>query len=341
MKKIISGVDFAILFSADSIDQNINFFLGNEVRYGCMVLDSKPVLFVPGFEYHRIKKLVKDINVNLSKKGLFKKIRKEYKGKKVGVNFSSLTLAEFNKIKKEFSGCKFVDISDKLRKLRLQKKRSEIKSIKKACKITDDIFSLLVKEVGSFKTELDIEKFLRKQFIEHDVRPSFDPIVACSKNAYFPHHEADNTKLKGFCVIDFGVKYDNYCSDMTRTLYFGKPTKKEIEIYNTVLSCQKSLIKKAKPNTFIADLQSSAVGMLGQYGKHLVHSVGHSIGVEVHDPMPKQMIKLLKNMVFTIEPGVYIKGKLGIRIEDDILVKDKVEVLTKSPKDFIAVQKKG
>ena len=168
---------------------------------------------------------------------------------------------------------------------------------------------------------------------------AFPTIVASGKNSSKAHHQTENTKLKkGFCVIDFGIRYKNYCTDTTRTIYLGKPSKKEIKLYNLLLNIQKNIIKKIKLNEKCSELFKEANKNLGKYAKYFTHGLGHGFGIKIHE-LPnlteKSMDRIKENSVFTIEPGIYSKNS-GIRIEDDILVtKDNVEILTKIDKKLL------
>lgn len=217
------------------------------------------------------------------------------------------------------------------------KTKEEIKNIKKACRITDSIFKKMMKNFN-FKNESDIAGFIKKEIKKRELRQSFKPIVASGKSASNPHYQENNKKLsRGFCVIDFGVKYSGYCSDMTRTVFIGKPTKKERQIYNMILKSQTSAIKKLKPGVSCKTIANEARKHLKRYNKKMIHSTGHGLGKRIHEK-PYISIKsnenLDKGMVFTIEPGIYLKN-YGIRIEDTILLKQKPVILTKSEKRLI------
>jgi Xaa-Pro aminopeptidase len=220
------------------------------------------------------------------------------------------------------------------------KTKQEIKKIKKACKITCKLFKKTLKELkkSNFKTEKDICDFLLSKTQELNLKPAFKPIIASATNARSPHHQATNKKLKkGFLIVDYGVKYQGYCSDMTRTFYMGKVSKKEIELYNRVLSVQKECIKMALPEKKCKALHNFAAKKL----KYLTHGLGHGLGKKIHE-LPKINSKskniLKKNMVITIEPGYY--KNTGIRIEDTLIVKSKKPlILTKFPKKLKIIHK--
>lgn len=215
--------------------------------------------------------------------------------------------------------------------------------IKKACQITVNIFNKLIKELKAkkFKTELDIANFVKLEAKQLKVKLAFPPLIVAGKNAAEIHHIPNKTKLtNGFLIIDIGVKYKGYCSDCTRTVYLGKPTKKEIKIYNLVLGAQETSLMYAQPGNCAADVDLIARAILEPYFKHFVHALGHGVGKDVHKcPVlkPRSNAILKKNQVVTIEPGLYFKNKLGIRIEDTIIVKDNPEILTKLTKKLITI----
>jgi Xaa-Pro aminopeptidase len=271
-------------------------------------------------------------------KSLIKKLSKFFKERirVVGINKSCITLSELKFLKK-YIKAKFVDISNVYKEKREIKSIMQISKIQNSCRYTDYIFSELLVNAKKFKTEKEIYLFIKKKAIDFDFELSFDPIVATGKNAAKPHHKSSNTKLNGFTVIDMGLKRQ-YCSDMTRTLYFGKPSKIEIDEYNSLLILQKRLISESKAGVKIKDLAKKCDNILG---KKMNHSLGHGVGIEVHEA-PGVFIKsntVLRNgHIITIEPGVYILNKYGIRIEDTIaIVAGKPVILTKSKKELIIV----
>ncbi len=201
----------------------------------------------------------------------------------------------------------------------------------------------LIKELRKkkFKTELDIYNFLKQETKKANCKLAFKPVVAIGKNAAEIHHKANKSKLKkGFLVIDFGVKYKDYCSDCTRTFYLGKPTKKEIKLYNLVIEAQLTALNHAQPGVMAADIDLIARAVLQDYWKHFIHGTGHGVGLRIHQApnlKPSGRKTLKKGDVLTIEPGLYFKNKLGIRIEDLIIVKQNPEILTKITKKLITI----
>ncbi len=217
----------------------------------------------------------------------------------------------------------------------------KLTSIKKACELADSIFEKLIKKLKQkeFTTEKQIANFINREIWKADAKKSFPTIVASGTNAVNWHHKPTTKKLrKGFCVIDFGVKVNEYCGDMTRTIYFGKASKTEKRIYSIVKKTNEKAIKKIKAKINAKELYLFAKKSLGAYALYFGHGLGHGLGKKVHSNprISKKDAILKKGDIITIEPGVYIPRVLGIRIEDDILVKARgYRVLSKSSKKLI------
>jgi len=217
----------------------------------------------------------------------------------------------------------------------------ELDCIRKACSLSDTIFSALVKEFRkkSFSTEKDVYTWIVQRVKDNKCGLAFKPLVVTGKNAAEIHHKADDTPLgKGFLIIDLGVKYKGYCSDCTRMLFLGKPTKEDRKLYDLVLMAEETAILYCQPGVYAADVDLIARAALWGYFRHFVHALGHGVGKRVHKgpvlkPSSRSILK--KGQIITIEPGLYFKGKKGIRIEDTIVVLEKPEVLTRFTKRLI------
>ena len=220
------------------------------------------------------------------------------------------------------------------------KKANEISKIQEACRITDRIFAkarryIILKIATSSLhsssqlqklysiTEKELADFMYQQIASYECKPSFPVIVAAWSNAAHPHWKPSNAKLKGFVVIDFGVIYQKYMSDMTRTIFVWQPTKDERKLYYRVLAAQKASINYIHSWVYAKDAHRVATEMLWSYKKYFIHSLGHGLWTKIHELpriSPKGKKILQKNMCITLEPGVYIPWKCGIRIEDTSLV---------------------
>ena len=204
------------------------------------------------------------------------------------------------------------------------------KYIKRACNLSLEIILECINNIKKFKTEKEVYLFLIRQARKRKLKLAFKPIIA--NNNWEIHAKSRNIRLKkGFLIIDFGVKYKGYCSDITRTIYLGKPSEKEIKLYNLVLKVQKKSINKIKPGVKCFDVDLYSRKLFGEYKKYFLHSLGHGINKKVHSNLKissKSKSVFEKGMIFTIEPGLYIKNKFGIRIEDTIILKNKPIILS-------------
>lgn len=241
---------------------------------------------------------------------------------------------------------------DPMSKRNLIKTQKEILKIKKACELGDKVLANVLKNISAGITEQELRREIIRMIRKNGAKLSFKPIIAFGKNASEVHHKPNNTRLNkkhGFVMIDMGTKVQGYCSDMTRTVFMGRANKKQRKIYQTVLNAQKKsikLIKKYYDNTYHhSDLGTKEIdrvvrNYIIEHGYPTIpHSVGHGIGKRVHESFrlgPKSKTILKNGMAFTIEPGIYIKGYGGVRIEDVFyLNKGKLIQLTKSPKNLV------
>jgi Xaa-Pro aminopeptidase len=329
------NIDFALIVTNEDVNPNL-FYLTRYSGSGALIVfpNSKSILHVTSRDLNEAK-LVDNVKISHGKK-LFE-ILISLNPKRIGIDFSNVSVRDFNNIRDKIN-CEFVDLSDFFNEVRAIKTETEISLVKKACKITDAILENFVKNFGSFDTEESAVAFLVYETYKSGCTLSFEPIVASGKNAAIPHHKSGGKMNKGFCVVDFGVKYKGYCSDVARTFYFGDVSNKEKKIYYDLLHAQEKAISLLKSGISISELGNSIDKTLKQT---LIHALGHGLGVEVHEsPYILNSSKgiLKENMIITIEPGEYIEGKYGIRIEDDILVtKDGCEVLSKFSKELISV----
>ncbi len=234
-------------------------------------------------------------------------------------------------------------VSDILEYVRLIKTDEEIELMKKSSLLNDKAIGLLIENIQGNMSELEAVEILKS--IKKDLKLdaySFDPIIAFGKNAADPHHEPDDTKLKeGDCiVIDIGFIKDSYCSDMTRTVFYKSANDFDRKIYDIVLEANLRSIAKVKPNESFSQVDLAARDYIKQngYGEYFTHRTGHSIGLECHEfgAVSLDNFDLLKpGMIFSIEPGIYLKNKLGVRIEDLVLVtEDGCEILNSYPKEL-------
>jgi len=343
------GVDFAVFLNLDTtrLDPNLFYFSGFE-GIGALIVpkNKKPFLVVPLMEYERAKKSEMKVYALKKKKKLFESVadiikKNKIRPKKIGIDKDSLTLRQYKGFKKHFRKSKTVDVSGVCFELREIKTNDELKRIKKACAISDKILKKCFSRFKKFKTETEVAAFLEYETKKLGCGLAFQPIVASGRAGSMSHYTPKNIRLRGgFCVIDFGVRYEGYCSDTTRIIFIGKPSEKQKMIYESVLRNQLEAIKNIKKDMECSKVVELVKKGLGKYEKNFIHGLGHGLGVYIHElPNLKEESrdKLKKGMVFTIEPGIYFEKKFGIRIEDTIYLKDKPIVLTKIPKRMVVI----
>lgn len=330
-------IDLALFTLPDSI---VKYFTQCQPESAALVIvtPKKVELYLTILEE---KPKLKGITVRRFQKG-WEKDFKKLKIQRLGINKSSLTLASADIFRKIFPKAKMIDVSKEIDRLRSQKTSEEIKKITYACKVTDYAFRELIKNISKIKTELQVAKFLDDKMREKNCSPAFPTVVAMGKNAAIPHYNTSNTRLsRGFLLLDFGARYQNYNADMSRTIFLGKPTDEERERYYLLLKVQRETVKSIKAGKRFSELQQESRAGLGKYSSHFIHLLGHGIGLDVHEApsFQEEGTEIIqKNQVFTIEPGIYFFQKYGIRIEDTVLFNGKVVVLTKSPKDLISLK---
>lgn len=271
---------------------------------------------------------------------------KENSVKKLAIEDTSVSLSQFRAFEKNFEGIEFVDLGDIFLRERMIKTPEEIEIIREAARITDEAFAAIKPLIREGAVEKDLSTELEYQMKKRGADgPSFDIIVASNYRSAMPHGVASEKKLEneGFVKFDFGCFYKGYASDMTRTVYLGsEPTEKHLEVYNTVLEAQKLAVSSVKAGMTTRELDKIARDYITEkgFGEYFAHGLGHGIGLQIHEypgvSFKAEDIVLEENMVITIEPGIYLEGFGGVRIEDDIVVKkDGYEILNATTKDLI------
>ncbi len=272
---------------------------------------------------------------------ILNEIIKKEKITSIAVEKDNLTIGEYESLKSKIK-IQFFTAKNLVETLRINKNKQEINFIKQAAQITDQAFSFIKNKIIQGVTEkeiaLELEFFLKKNASD----TAFNPIVAFGKNAAIPHYLPSEKIVlinQNLILLDFGAKINGYCADMTRVLFQKTPTNKLGKIYETVLAAQIFGLKKISKGNSLAEPDIVARKYIKNKGYiPYLHSFGHGVGLAIHEnPRLKTDTEGLftENMVVTAEPGIYIIGEGGIRIEDLVLLKDKgIELLSKSPKSL-------
>lgn len=259
--------------------------------------------------------------------------------KKVGFEKENLTVAELDSLKDKLK-TQLLETSYIVENLRLVKTPDEISKITKAAVITDQAFGFIQTKIKKGVTEkelaFELEFFLKKKA----GGIAFSPIVAFNANTAIPHYLPNNHQPlsdNSLILLDFGANESGYCADMTRVVFFGTPKDNWVKIYETVLEAQKLALNSLKPGIITGEVDKIARQYILSLGyADYPHGLGHGVGLSVHEAprLKKDNTEILKdNMVVTVEPGIYIPGECGVRIEDLVVLKcGGIEILSKSPK---------
>lgn len=267
--------------------------------------------------------------------------------KKLGFEDLNITFNYYKQVEEVFK-VTMIPLGNSLVVKRLVKKDYEIENIKKAVEISDRAFEETIKIVKTGMTEKEVAAHL--EYIQRKLGAedrSFDTIVASGYRSALPHGVASDKKIgmNELVTTDFGAYYNGYVSDITRTFFVGNEiSDRQKEIYDIVLEANKLAIKHVKAGIKCSDLDSIAREYIAGkgYGNNFGHGLGHGIGLEIHEAPTVSIsgdIILEENMLITIEPGIYIEGFSGVRIEDDVVVKNNgYEVLNRSNKELIMIK---
>ena len=270
--------------------------------------------------------------------GLKEALKDGFWGERVGLE-GSLPYGTYLRLLEVFPDVGWTKASC-LEALRSVKDEGEIALIKEAARIGDRIFEGLLSLLRPGVTEREVAAELVYRLHREGEGSSFDPIVAFGPNSSKPHAAPSDRKLvEGEPVlVDFGVLLRGYASDMTRTFWFGEPEEEFLKVHSVVLEAQNAALEAARPGMDVVELDGVARKVIEDagYGENFGHGLGHGVGLEVHEPpriSPKGEGKLEEGMVFTVEPGIYLPGRWGVRTEDMVVLgRDGPEVITSSPK---------
>lgn len=326
---------------------NVRYLTGFTGSAATLLIGDRPVLVTDGRYSEQAREQVKGVRVMVAKGGALAGMVREIALRKpgqLGIEAAHMTVETHSLLSAELSGCKLVATSGVVERLRMVKEPAEVDLIREAVVLGAHLYPPLLRSIRPGRTETEVaaklEYMARRAGAEG---MSFETIVAAGARSALPHGVASEAPIprQGFVVLDYGVILRGYCSDMTRTAYVGKPTQLEREWYRAVLEAQLAAMSLVYPGARLSAVDGAARSVLkrSKLDKYFTHSTGHGVGLEIHEPprvAAKQDGVLEPGMVITIEPGVYIPGKGGVRIEDMVLVTGRgYELLTPARKDFV------
>lgn len=332
--------------------KNRRYFSRFDSTFGYLVITKNEKIFLTDNRYAEMaQEVAKDFSVevvgryNLSQ--TLNDVLKKVGAKNVGYEDSELTVAEFEALKNGLPDFCFIPVGKNLAEIKKYKQQFEIDNIIKAQQITDTTFSQVLNCIKEGITEKELSVKIQCLLLQNGGdKNSFDPIVSFGENTSKPHaHPTDRVLKKGDNVLmDFGCIVDGYCSDMTRTVFFGQPSQQITNIYNMVLEAQLNVLSNIKSGMACNVVDDFARQVFRKYGVEdkFTHALGHGLGVDIHEipsMHPKNDVILEPNMFVTVEPGLYYPGFGGVRIEDLILIEQYgIKNLTTSNKNIIIIE---
>lgn len=324
------GVDGALV--DDPTD--LLYLTGLQLSLGSLyVLQRKSCLFVDG-RYFEVAKKVSPVPVEKLSKENQESFLKGVKTLSFdGDKMSYSSFINLRKLSRKV-GCKLISNTEFMRDLRLIKDVGEIAKMKNSAKFAYGAYQMLKGKLKPGVTEIELARELEIYCLKNGAeKVSFEPIIAFGKNSSLPHHHSGETKLKAndIALFDLGVVLDQYCSDMTRVEFVGKPDPELKRLFDVNRAAQKAALALCKPGVKLKELDLAARKVMAAAGleEYFVHNLGHGIGLKVHE-FPRinkeginKNVELEAGMAITIEPGLYLPGKGGVRYEDTIIITPK------------------
>lgn len=318
---------------------------------GFLSISMDEAYLVTDFRYYEAALSRADKNFKVispdSRASILEKIINDGQFKKIGLEGSYLTYEHYQGYVDKYPQVEFINIGNVIAEMRRVKTPEELAKIQKAQDITDKAFShvlnVLTPDMTEIEVAAEIEYAMRRLGADG---PAFDTIAVSGRASALPHGTPRAQKLeRGFLTMDFGAKFDGYLSDMTRTVVIGKANEEMRHLYNTVLHAQKSAIEYLRAGADAGEADKVARDIIDSYEEYrgsFGHALGHSIGLFVHESpsLSKRSfgVRLLKGQVTSVEPGIYLLGKYGCRIEDLVAIEeDGVYNFTKSTKELIEI----
>ena len=343
------GLDAIILFSPVCV----RYAMGFEIQDGCVAISADDAVLITDSRYIEVaSKLAKNARClcaagsgsnGKSQNQLLKEFFEKNKCEKIGCEEGNLPHGSWVN-KEELLGTKLVFAQKLIMELRQIKTEDEVKAIIGAQRIAEKALEEVLGILKPGMTEAEVAAEITYRMMRNGGEGnSFAPIVVSGPNSSMPHGIPGSRKLqKGdFVTMDFGCLLNGYCSDMTRTVAIGEATDEMKKVYDTVLKAQKAGILKAKAGVTGADIHNAAAKVIADagYGAYFGHGFGHSLGLEIHEApaaSPSNPNPVPEGVIVTAEPGIYLPGKFGVRIEDMILIEaNGNRNLTEAPKDLL------
>ena len=338
-----SGIDGLIITGPE----NRYYMSGFSGSAATLVISADSAALITDFRYvEQARAQAPEYRVYMHKNPMTDTLRdvvREMGVTKLGFESDRITFSEYDTFAKALEGVATVPVKGLVESLRHIKNEHEIELIAKAVSITDDAFDHILGLIKPGVTEAEIANELLAFMIKRDMRPSFDFIVASGVRGAMPHGVASDKVIEcgDLVTLDFGGFYQRYTSDMTRTVVVGPPSDEQRSIYDLVLRAQIAGIEAARAGSTGVEVDRASRAIIEEagHGDHFGHGLGHAVGLEIHESprfSPADSSVIRPGMVLSVEPGVYVPGWGGVRIEDLVVITDgEAKVLTRSPKHLI------
>lgn len=345
LRNKMSGLDLQGMIISNPV--NIRY-LTNIKAEGILLVTRKENIFITDARY------IEDVHNTLT---LFDEIvvydvrgltRDDYENffmfcENVGFEETYVTYAKYKEYMHKYKINNFVETEEMIEKQRMIKDEEEIESIRKACQITDECYSYILNYIKAGMTEKQIAREIDDYFYKRAEGIAFETIVASGENSSKPHAIPTDRQIQNIDIItiDMGCKINGYCSDMTRTFFVGEIPSHIKPVYDLVLKNQEQTLRDVRENVNTKQISKMVDNDFRLHNHDLVHALGHGVGLDIHEAPTLSCYSesiLKENMVVTVEPGIYMAGQFGIRIEDTVLItKGGCETLTKSLKEYTII----
>ena len=342
------GIEGFVIINIEGSDSlNLRYLTGFAGTFGILIITQGEQLLLTDSRYlERVKEETSGLEIVELKGNWAERLGEQLKDlglKEVGVNELAISLHDFNQLK-EKAEVEPVPLEGPVERLRLRKDEEEISLIRRAVELTDRAFDHALESVRPGMSEREVAWELERWMRENGSDGIAFPIIAAAgPNSALPHATPSDRRIEegDLLLLDIGARYEGYCADMTRVISIGPPSKRKTEVYEVVRRAQERALEQIRSGMTGIEADKLARGVIQEagFGNHFGHGLGHGVGLAVHEgprlsPLSEKDV-LESGMVVTVEPGIYLPGKFGVRIEDLTVVRDGgVEVLTSSPKEL-------
>jgi Xaa-Pro dipeptidase len=303
-----------LLCRGESFDPNFFYRSGIDIDHCFLIVDGKKKTLLTSSLNESLAKASFNGKVEVFKDP-FQSLKAHMKGRAVQTDFSSISARLAARLKKF---CRLTDYSQELQRMRSVKKPDEVRNTARAVRITKEIFHSL--DLKKARTEMEVKKQIMHLTIDNGVEPAFEPIVSTDLTTSYPHYRAGNKKLGSLLLIDYGVKWNHYCADLTRCFILDGDRKKKTEYEKLKGVCHSIIdslpeMKKGKDVAKLAETE-----MAKQKFPKMIHSIGHGVGLEVHESprLGMKSVDKIAGSILAIEPAFYYPKKYGMRYEETV-----------------------